>query len=89
MTMLVMFSWDKMPITTSGMAFFHSDKLGKKYENDLFVGDFVNGIIFDFNLDEDRTQLSFTRGGSLNDKIADSAEELNEITFRYGFGGNY
>ena len=51
------FTWGKMPVTTSGMAFFHSDRLGKQYENDLFVGDFVNGMIFDFDLNVDRTQM--------------------------------
>lgn len=81
------FTWGRMPITTSGMAFFHSDRLGKQYEHDLFVGDFVNGIIFDFNLNEDRTELSFDDKGPLEDKAANSAEELEEVIFGYGFGG--
>jgi aldose sugar dehydrogenase len=81
------FTWDKMPITTSGMAFFHSNKLGKQYENDLFVGDFVNGMIFDFDLNPSRTQLTFNDGGVLNDKLADNADELKEVIFGYGFGG--
>jgi aldose sugar dehydrogenase len=81
------FTWGKMPVTTSGAAFFHSDRLGKLYENDLFVGDFVNGIIFDFDLSEDRMQLSFDSNGPLKDKLADKAEELEDIIFGYGFGG--
>jgi aldose sugar dehydrogenase len=81
------FTWGKMPVTTSGMAFFHSDRLGEQYENDLFVGDFVNGMIFDFDLNADRTQLSFNDKGLLKDKVADSAEELEEVIFGYGFGG--
>jgi glucose/arabinose dehydrogenase len=81
------FTWGKMPVTTSGEAFFHSDRLGKLYENDLFVGDFVNGIIFDFDLSEDRMQLSFDNNGPLKDKLADNAEELEDIIFGYGFGG--
>jgi glucose/arabinose dehydrogenase len=81
------FTLGKMPVTTSGAAFFHSDRLGKQYENDLFVGDFVNGIIFDFDLNADRTQLSFDNNGPLRDKVADSAEELEEVAFGYGFGG--
>jgi glucose/arabinose dehydrogenase len=81
------FTWGKMPITTSGMAFFHSNKLGKQYENDLFVGDFVNGIIFDFDLNPGRTQLTFNDRGALKDKLADSADELKEVIFGYGFGG--
>jgi glucose/arabinose dehydrogenase len=81
------FTWGKMPITTSGMAFFHSYKLGKQYENDLFVGDFVNGVIFDFDLAPGRTQLAFHDGGPLSDKLADRADELEEVIFGYGFGG--
>jgi glucose/arabinose dehydrogenase len=81
------FTWPESPITTSGMAFFHSNKLGKQYENDLFVGDFVNGIIFNFNLNEDRTQLYLNIGGPLEDKVADNVEELDDIVFGYGFGG--
>jgi aldose sugar dehydrogenase len=81
------FTWGKMPITTSGMAFFHSDKLGKQYENDLFVGDFVNGMIFDFDLNQARTQLLFDSKGPLIDKLADTADELEEVIFGYGFGG--
>ncbi len=81
------FTWGEIPVTTSGMAFFHSNKLGKEYENDLFVGDFVNGMIFDFDLNTNRTQLSFDNKGPLRDKLADSAEELEEVIFGYGFGG--
>jgi aldose sugar dehydrogenase len=81
------FTWGKMPIATSGAAFFHSDRLGKQYENDLFVGEFVNGIIFDFDLSEDRTQLSFDNNGPLKDKVADNAQELEGIIFGHGFGG--
>jgi len=81
------FTWGKMPVTTSGMAFFHSDRLGKQYEHDLFVGEFVGGMIFDFNLNEDRTQLSFDNKGLLEDKVANGAEELEEVIFGYGFGG--
>jgi aldose sugar dehydrogenase len=81
------FTWGKMPVTTSGAAFFHSDRLGEQYENNLFVGEFVNGMIFDFNLSDDRTELSFDNNGTLNDKLADDAQELEEVIFGYGFGG--
>jgi glucose/arabinose dehydrogenase len=81
------FTWGKMPVTTSGAAFFHSDRLGKQYENDLFVGDFVNGMIFDFELSEDRMQLSFDNNGPLKDKLADKPQELEDIIFGHGFGG--
>jgi hypothetical protein len=53
----------------------------------LFVGDFVNGMIFDFDLNPSRTQLTFNDRGALNDKLADKADELKEVIFGYGFGG--
>jgi aldose sugar dehydrogenase len=81
------FTWGKLPIATSGTVFFHSDRLGKQYENDLFVGDFVNGIIFDFDLSEDRMHVSFDNNGPLKDKVADNAQELKDIIFGHGFGG--
>jgi aldose sugar dehydrogenase len=81
------FTWGKMPISTSGAAFFHSDRLGKQYENDFFVGEFVNGIIFDFDLSKDRMHVSFDNNGPLKDKVADNAQELEDIIFGHGFGG--
>ena len=83
------FASGKVPITTSGMGFFHSDKLGKQYENDLFVGDFVNGIIFDLDLNEDRTQLLFDDKGPLKDKVADDAQELGLSGFWCWLWRNY
>lgn len=80
------FTLDRMPVTTSGAAFFHSDRLRKQYKDDLFVGNFVNGMIFDFDLSEDKTQLSFDNKGPLIDKLADNAQELEEVIFGYGFG---
>jgi glucose/arabinose dehydrogenase len=67
------------------MIFLNSDKLGKKYENDLFVGSFNFGMIFHFDLNSNRTELDLK--GLLNDKIADSNEELEDIIFSRGLGG--
>ena len=39
------FSW-YMPIGVTDIEFFNSDKLGHKYENNIFVGDINNGNIF-------------------------------------------
>jgi hypothetical protein len=52
----------------------------------MFVGDFRNGNIYHFKLNEDRTQLSLN--GSLADKVADNPEELskNDVIFGEGFG---
>ena len=36
------------PVAPTGIAFLDSDKLGKEYENDLFVGDYRNGTLYHF-----------------------------------------
>jgi glucose/arabinose dehydrogenase len=59
----------------------------------MFVGDVHNGYLYHFKLKEDRTQLLLT--GELEDKLADTDEELTEdtgvdgegIVFGQGFGG--
>jgi hypothetical protein len=50
----------------------------------MFVGDFRNGNIYHFKLNEDRTQLSLD--GPLQDKIVDSPDELKTKLFGQGFG---
>lgn len=69
----------------TGLKFLESDKLGKQYENDLFVGDVHNGTLYHFDLNEQRTGLLLN--GSLSDKIANSTKELTNVIFGKGFGG--
>jgi aldose sugar dehydrogenase len=69
----------------TAIAFLNSDKLGKNYENDMFVSDFHNGNIYRFIMDKSRTSLVLP--GPLKDKIADTKSELQNITFGSGFGG--
>jgi glucose/arabinose dehydrogenase len=66
-------------VAPTALKFLNSDKLGKQYENDMFVGDFHNGNLYHFELNKERTKL-----------LLDSALEgrLNEkIIFAKGFGG--
>jgi aldose sugar dehydrogenase len=70
-------------IAPTAITFLNSDKLGKQYENDLFIGD-VNGNIYRFDLNNDRTQLLLQ--GQLTDKVADTPEEMQETIFGEGFG---
>src|SRR5215204_2072673 len=67
--------------------FLNSDKLGAEYVNDMFVGDIVNGRIYHFELNQDRTELILD--GLLADKVAatESVTELEQIIFAEGFGG--
>jgi aldose sugar dehydrogenase len=76
------FVWNSTVGLTS-LKFFDSDALGKEYENDIFVGAF-NGLLFDFDLDEERR--NFTLQEPLTDKVANSDDEMNSIIFGSGLG---
>jgi aldose sugar dehydrogenase len=75
------FTWNQ-PCGPTALKFLNSDKLGKQYENDLFVGD-TRGNIYHFQLNPKRTALSLN--GSLADKVADTNAENKDITFGSGF----
>lgn len=74
----------KEGIALTAIKFLNSDKLGEKYENDLFVGSFSLGMIFHFDLNKDRTALKLD--GLLKDKVADNIHELQDVTFSKGLG---
>ena len=61
--------------------------MGKQYENDIFVGDFNNGNIYRFKLNQERTGLSLE--GPLADKIANNIYEREQAVFAHGFGGDH
>ena len=78
------FTWDA-PIGPTAIKFFNSDKYGKEYENDVFVGSNNNhGVLYHFKLNEDKS--NFILKPPLNDKIADNFNESKEIVFGEGFG---
>ena len=72
-------------IGLTALRFMHSDKLGKQYENDMLVGDFHLGNIYDFDLTKHRTSIS--SDGPLGSKIANGTKELEGMIFGRGFGG--
>jgi glucose/arabinose dehydrogenase len=76
------FIWNKT-VAPTAIKFVHSDRYGKEYKNDLFVGDNNNGYLYHFDLNKDRTDLLLN--GPLEDKIADSPEELKKVIFANGF----
>ncbi len=78
------FSWKKT-VGLTKIRFLNSEKLGKEYENDIFVADIKNGDIYHFKLNEKRNGLILS--GALGDKVADSDEEVNQLMFGSGFGG--
>ena len=65
-------------IAPTALTFLNSKSLGEEYENDMFVAS-VTGKIFRLGLGDDRGQLELD--GKLADKIADSEQELDDITF--------
>jgi len=82
------FSWF-MPVGVTDIEFLNSDKLGDKYENNIFVGDINNGKIYFFELDENRTGFKISDGHNsdrdIGDLVADNDEEASKVTFGNGF----
>ncbi|HEY9406120.1 MAG TPA: PQQ-dependent sugar dehydrogenase [Nitrososphaera sp.] len=88
------FSWlDSIGITD--IEFLNSTQLGSKYANNIFVGDFNNGNLYFFTVNESRTGITFEKSEdgtqndqvSLMDLVADNQDELSAITFGTGFEG--
>jgi aldose sugar dehydrogenase len=69
----------------TAIKFLHSDRLGKQYENDVFVSDITQGNIYHFDLDINRTQLVLE--GALADRVSNNHTENEDIIFGEGFGG--
>jgi aldose sugar dehydrogenase len=85
------FSWFP-PIGVTAIEFLKSSKLGKEYENNIFVGDINNGNLYYFKLNKTRNGLKFdnslaSESGLLSDSVADDKSEISAITFGTGFGG--
>ncbi|HET6800026.1 MAG TPA: PQQ-dependent sugar dehydrogenase [Nitrososphaeraceae archaeon] len=80
------FEW-RDTLGPTAVKFLNSDKLGAEYANDMFVGDIVNGRIYHFELNQDRTELILD--GLLANKVAatESVTELEQIIFAEEFGG--
>jgi glucose/arabinose dehydrogenase len=78
------FIWNQTVGVTS-IKFLDSDKLGKDYQNDMFVGDLNNGNLYHFDLSEDRNQLILD--GPLKDRVANNQDELQKAILGHGFNG--
>jgi aldose sugar dehydrogenase len=72
-------------VAPTALKFLASDKVGEQYKDNMLVADVLNGNIYHFKLNEDRTQLVLN--GSLTDKVGNSMGELNQIVFASGFAG--
>jgi aldose sugar dehydrogenase len=78
------FVWERT-VGPTAIKFIDSEKLGKKYENGLLVGEFHHGNLYYFNMTKDRKNLSLKL--PLADKLANSAKELKGVILGKGFGG--
>ena len=78
------FTWNET-VGPTAIKFLHSDKLGKQYQNTIFVGDVDTGNLYNFKLNPQRTALLLD--GKLADKVADNPDELSSVIFGKGFGG--
>jgi glucose/arabinose dehydrogenase len=78
------FVW-QLPIAPTALVFLGSEELGDKYENDLFVASFNRGEIYNFNLNDARTELVLT--GPLEDKVENNPAGYPGLKFARNFGG--
>ena len=65
------FTWSNT-VAPTAVRFLTTDKLGEKYENDMFVADVKYGNIYHFKLDEDRRSIILN--GPLADKVASGVD---------------
>jgi aldose sugar dehydrogenase len=76
-------TWDKT-IAPTAIAFLDSDKIGTQYKNDMFVGT-VKDRLLHFKLEEPN-RSSLVLNGTLGDKVADTTEDTDDVTFAEGLG---
>jgi glucose/arabinose dehydrogenase len=76
------FTWFKT-VAPTALKFLNSDKLGKQYENEMFVGDIKKGDLYHFDLNQARTGLVLN--GTLANKISNTASDNQPILFATGF----
>jgi glucose/arabinose dehydrogenase len=84
-----LFSW-YIPVGVTDIEFPNSTKLGDKYDDNIFVGDINNGNLYFFELNGDRTGITF-QDPRLLDHVADPVEEgedseLSSLIVGEGFG---
>ena len=80
------FSWNPS-LGVTDIEFLSSAKLGLEYENNIFVGDIVNGNLYFFKVNDTRTGLMFENPNIQSDLVANDDDELNDITLGTGFEG--
>jgi len=78
-------SWYQPSPGLTSIVFLNSTKLGTNYTNDMLVGDFHNGNIYDFKLSSNRSSLILPP--AISDKVVNRVNETESLIFAKGFGG--
>ena len=78
------FSWHRS-VGVTAIAFPDNDSF-ERYSDWLFVGDYNNGRIYNFQLNSDRTGFIFSNP-DLSDLVLDDNDVIDEIIFASGFPG--
>ena len=78
------FTWYQV-VAPTAIKFLNSNKLGKQYENDMFVGDYLYGNLYHFKLNQNRTGLLLLEG-PLASKVENTLQDLDQVIFAKGFG---
>ena len=85
------FDW-VTPIGITALKFLNSGKLGQEYQNNMFVGDINNGLLYRFILNQARDGIlindtSLGNIKSLADYEVNDPKENQPVVFGQGFGG--
>ena len=85
------FDW-VTPIGITALKFLNSAKLGQEYQNNMFVGDINNGLLYRFILNQARDGIlindtSLGNIKSLADYEVNDPKENQPLVFGQGFGG--
>ena len=72
-------------VAPTALKFLNSTKLGKQYQNDMFLGDYNNGNLYHLKLSQNRTALVLN--GTLSNKIAYTSQDSQPVIFGTGFDG--
>ena len=78
------FSWER-PVAVTSIHFIQSP-LFPEYENSVLIGSFVGGILYKFELNENRDGFRFD-DNNLKDLVLNKEDNPSEIIFGTGFAG--
>jgi glucose/arabinose dehydrogenase len=80
------FTWGRS-VGVTDIEFYNSANLGDNYTNNIFVGDFNNGNLYFFEVNEDRSGLQFEHPRLADDLVASNDRQRAAVIFGTGFTG--